>query len=115
MSSHFSLTFYKGYCKNGCCEAHGKGRVMVKWGYRDFDFINDEHNCKCPICNKYIEPVTCGFSNTKWKYKGVIKKPGCPPEKISSDWQSVDGDGYTTFKRESNIQWNSLVIRVKRP
>ncbi|RHZ56127.1 hypothetical protein Glove_406g97 [Diversispora epigaea] len=80
------LTFFfhifferKGYCKNCNCKAYNKDRVIVRWGYRDFDFYYNEHECLCPLCNKHVEPITCGFYNTHWKYEGVKKVKGCPP------------------------------------
>ncbi|CAG8499456.1 16354_t:CDS:2 [Acaulospora morrowiae] len=103
----------EGSCENILCEAHGKCPVIVMWGYQDFDFINDEHNCKCPICDKHVKPTTCGFANTKWKYEGLIKKSGYPPERINSIWKVAEDDGYTTFAENHTISWNSLVIRVK--
>ncbi|CAG8507947.1 6614_t:CDS:2 [Diversispora eburnea] len=104
---------FEGYCKNEICEAHGQGRVRIRWGYRNFNFIKDEHNCKCPVCDGYVQPITCGFVNTRWKYKGTIKKLGSPSEDVSSDWKIADDDGYTTFEHEDTVSWNSLEIFVE--
>ncbi|RHZ56125.1 hypothetical protein Glove_406g92 [Diversispora epigaea] len=103
----------EGYCKNCNCEAYNKDRVIVKWGYRDFDFYYNEHECLCPLCNKHVEPITCGFYNTHWKYEGVKKVKGCPPEEASCDWKFAEDDGYTTFKHDDVVSWYKLVIRIR--
>ncbi|RHZ46788.1 hypothetical protein Glove_606g128 [Diversispora epigaea] len=81
-------------CWQGCCEniIYETGRVIVKWGYRDFDFVKDEDKCKCPNCYNYVKLITCGFVNTKWKYEGVIKKLGSPSVDVSSDWKFTGDD-----------------------
>ncbi|CAG8538129.1 7705_t:CDS:1 [Diversispora eburnea] len=105
---------HKGYCKNILCEAY-ENRVIIMWGYRNFDFYYNEHKCRCPRCNKYVEPITCGFVNTHWKYEGVKKVKGHPPEKVRCDWKFAEDDGYTTFEREDIVSWQRLTISIKKP
>src|ERR1044072_2811698 len=72
----------KGDCKNNSCKAY-EHRVIVPWGYRDFDFFQDEHKSRCPLCNKYVTTVTCGFSDTFWKCEGSKRVDGNPPEEVN--------------------------------
>ncbi|CAG8599255.1 16793_t:CDS:2 [Dentiscutata erythropus] len=105
----------EGYCKNNECEAFNKGRVVIMWGYQDFNFFNDEHKSQCPICKKYVTPITCGFTNTHWKYEGLKKVEGKAPEKVSCDWMFTHEKGYLTFKNEELVLWMDLTIKVKAP
>ncbi|GBB96305.1 hypothetical protein RclHR1_02720020 [Rhizophagus clarus] len=104
----------EGYCKNYSCKASGR-RVIVQWGYNDFDFFQDEHKSRCPLCEQYVTPTTCGFTNTFWKFQGSKKVDGKPPEKIDSDWKFAPSDKYTTFEGEDLVIWMNLVIKVRRP
>jgi len=105
----------EGYCKNDSCKAYDKIRVIVQWGYRDFDFFKDEHKSKCPLCDKYVAPITCGFNNTFWKYEGFKKVAGEPPKEVKCDWIFANNDGYTTFEGEELVSWMNLVVKVKKP
>ncbi|RIB23199.1 hypothetical protein C2G38_2032966 [Gigaspora rosea] len=104
----------EGYCKNKSCEAYNKGRVVIKWGYCDFNFFYDEHKSKCPLCKHYVSPITCGFADTLWRYEGLKKIDGEPPQGVDSGWIIATKDGYTTFESEELVSWMNLVIRVKR-
>ncbi|CAG8458838.1 18098_t:CDS:2 [Acaulospora morrowiae] len=104
----------EGYCKNKLCEAYNNGPVIIQWGYLDFNFFQDEHKSKCPLCNKYVAPITVGFRDTMWKYQGLKKVNGQPPEKVDSDWMYANDDGYTTFESDDLVSWMDLIIRVKR-
>ncbi|CAG8795563.1 13110_t:CDS:2 [Racocetra persica] len=103
----------EGYCKNNSCKAYNQGRVVIQWGYKDFNFFNDEHKSKCPICDKYVTPITCGFTNTHWKYEGQKKVDGETPKNVSSDWNYAHEFGYLTFANEELVRWWNLVIKVK--
>uniref|UniRef100_A0A1D1YQ01 Cysteine--tRNA ligase n=1 Tax=Anthurium amnicola TaxID=1678845 RepID=A0A1D1YQ01_9ARAE len=102
----------EGYCKNELCEAYDKHRVIINWGYKDFVYMLNEHECFCPLCGKYVTPITCGFTDTYWKYKGIKKLNGKPPEKVFCGWQFADSDGYTTFMNEDMVLWEGLTIEV---
>ncbi|RIA85831.1 hypothetical protein C1645_359127 [Glomus cerebriforme] len=107
----------EGYCKNSSCEAHNEGRVIIEWGYNDFNFFHEQQKSRCPLCNDYVAPISYGLTNTFWKYTGLKKVGGRPPEKISCDWQFATDDGYTTFEDEKLelVSWLDLTIQVKRP
>ncbi|RIA88067.1 hypothetical protein C1645_775882 [Glomus cerebriforme] len=104
----------EGYCKNKSCEAYNKHRVIMNWGYKNFVYMTNEHECYCPLCKEYVTPITCGFTNTYWKYKGIKKVIGEPPEKVFCGWQYADGDGYTTFADEEMVLWEGLTIEVQK-
>ncbi|CAG8774742.1 34653_t:CDS:2 [Gigaspora margarita] len=95
-------------------EAYNKGRVIIKWGYCDFNFFYDEHKSKCPLCNHYVLPITCGFTDTLWRYEGLKKIDSEPPQEVDSEWVIATNDGYTTFESEELVSWMNLVVKVKR-
>ena len=69
----------EGECTNQDCEAHMK-MVIVEQGYCEFDYLNDAHMCKCPMCEQPIVPSTCGFNNCQWKFiTRKISTLGQPP------------------------------------
>jgi hypothetical protein len=72
----------------------------------------NEHECFCPLCGEYVTPITCGFTSTYWKYKGMKKVKGGRPERVFSGWRYADGDGYTTFNDEKIVLWEGLTIEV---
>ena len=93
--------------------------VIHQWGFKNsgvFKYHDNEHECKCPLCGKYVRPITCGFANCEWKVTGSRKDAyGEEPEPVNTGWQVALGDGYTTFK-DSLTQlaiWDNLKIEVK--
>jgi hypothetical protein len=83
---------------------------------KNFDFFADEHHCACPICYQYVQPISCGFSNTQWKISGIKKAGrGSPPEKVAGTWHTAPADGYTTFDDNLTevVDWKELLIEVK--
>src|SRR4051812_32579350 len=102
-----------GECENVSCKAYGS-RVIHKWGFKNsgvFNYHDNEHECKCPLCSEYVQPITCGFANCDWKVSGSKKhKHGQKSEKIDTNWQVALDNGYTTF--EDNLVdlaiWDNL-------
>jgi hypothetical protein len=110
------ITFL-GTCTNSYCRANNQSRIICQWGYKNFDFFDDEHKCKCPLCDKYVQPITCGFYDTKWKITGYKKVAGSSPEAVNGSWNTAPSDGYTTFDLDLTniVQWKELKIEIKRP
>jgi hypothetical protein len=110
------LTFI-GHCENTACVSHLKGRIIHQWGKRNFDFFADEHLCACPVCHKYVQPISCGFYDTRWKISGIKKAGrGSPPEKVPSQWHTAaKEDGYITFDDNltEQVEWKELLIEVR--
>ncbi|CAG8616156.1 8646_t:CDS:2, partial [Ambispora leptoticha] len=108
----------EGWCRNSSCSAYG-GLVVHRWGFKNsglFSYHDNEHECKCPLCDNYVQPITCGFTNCEWKVSGSKKNyPGDEPRKVDTDWQVALDDGYTTFedKLTELARWDNLQIRVK--
>lgn len=105
----------EGICSNNQCEAHGQ-RVIMPIGYTVFDIVTDsnETTTKCPVCNKYVEPVTCGFNNCWWRYQGIKQDEiGKPPRKCSSDWQQAD-NAYHYFDEYTSgiVSWRQLIVEA---
>ncbi|CAF1191873.1 unnamed protein product [Rotaria sordida] len=107
----------EGICQNPQCEANGQ-QVIMAIGYKVFDVVADpdETTTRCPICNKYVEPITCGFNNCWWRFQGKKKErqgDGKAPIKCSCDWQQAD-DAYHYFDQQTNplVTWTQLIIEA---
>jgi len=103
----------EGLCTNALCEANGK-MVIVKMGSGIFDLIEDQHLSKCPLCEKYVNPETCGFTNCTYSFTGTKKdKPSSPPENVSSPSETLVGNIYHRYcplNEEDKVQWIRLKI-----
>lgn len=66
------------------------------------------------MCKEYVQPVTCAFSNTKWNFKGVKRRPKMAPEDVEGTWKQV-GDAYHYFDEGEigSAWWSELEIMVK--
>ncbi|CAF1093448.1 unnamed protein product [Rotaria sp. Silwood1] len=107
----------EGICDNPQCEANGT-QVIMNIGYTTFDIVadTDATTTKCPICDSFVEPITCGFNNCWWRYEGKKKEQqgnNKAPIKCSSDWQQAD-DAYHYFDQETNssVTWTQLKFEV---
>ncbi|CAF3601955.1 unnamed protein product [Rotaria sp. Silwood1] len=107
----------EGICNNPQCEANGK-QVIMSIGYTTFDVVidSDASTTKCPICNSYVDPITCGFNNCRWRYEGKKKEQGnnkAPIKCSPSDWQLAD-DAYHYFDQQTNpsVTWITLKFEV---
>ena len=86
----------------------------MSWGYKNFDWINDKQNCKCPLCGKYVSPETFGFVNTEQKkFKGTVEVDGKKEEK-SCDWQWTPENTHTKFDDMEQLSWSSLLIELNK-
>ncbi|KAF8533812.1 hypothetical protein BDD12DRAFT_897707 [Trichophaea hybrida] len=107
----------EGHCKNTACVSHKQGRIIHIWGQRNFNFFDEEHLCACPMCHKYVQPISCGFDNTQWKISGIKKVGrGSPPEKVPGQWHTAaKKDGYITFDDNltEQVHWKELLIEVR--
>ena len=81
----------EGVCENARCEAYNQ-MVIDNHGQGTFDLIVDAYTCKCPQCDKAINPATCAFNNCLWRFMGL--KLGCAgaPETVRSDGWTDAGD-----------------------
>ena len=101
----------EGECTNQDCEAHME-MVVVEQGYCEFDYLNDAHMCKCPMCEQPIVPSTCGFNNCRWKFiTRKISTLGQPPQVVHSEWKSV-GDVYARYSPEENGTGYFLDLKI---
>ena len=60
----------EGVCKNKSCKAYGK-EVICQIGIGVFDIVLKKNLCVCPMCKKWCEPLTCGFTKCFYKYTGL--------------------------------------------
>jgi hypothetical protein len=106
----------EGKCLNASCVAYQQ-QVIINIGYRQFDILTDANaqTSKCPVCLKYVEPTTCGFTACLWRWWG-IKKPGSglPPVEIPPcHWKEVVGE-YVRFdeQRSGSVIWLKLILEA---
>lgn len=106
----------EGKCLNESCVAH-KEQVFINIGYKQFNVLTDANaeTSKCPVCSRYVEPSTCGFTNCLWRWWG-IKKPekGLPPVEIPPcHWNEVDNE-YVRFdeERSGTVTWQKLILEA---
>ena len=106
----------EGLCQNSYCPAYNE-TVIIPIGYKKFDIIGDtdETTSACPLCEKYVHPTTCGFSNCWWRYEGK-KEPtekSRPPKKVSGDWTHAD-DAYHRFEEKisGEVAWRQLILEA---
>ncbi|RUP19183.1 hypothetical protein BC936DRAFT_139339, partial [Jimgerdemannia flammicorona] len=101
-------------CTNKTCEAFEE-QVVVEYGKRDFDLLWDRWECKCPMCFKFVDPITCAFSNTFWRFEGAqIININEKPLKVFCDW-TYAGDAYHLFDHDEceMVDWGELSIYVR--
>jgi hypothetical protein len=102
----------EGICTNSSCKAFNRNVIVCK-DFGTFDLIIDAHTCKCPICKDFVAPMTCAFSNCKWKWSGIqVVDPSKPPVHRSGDWKDAD-DKYHRFKDGQEVQWTRLKISTR--
>ena len=101
----------EGECSNGECEAHGQ-MVIVNHGYEKFDLAQPNLDEKrCPLCDHAVVPITCGFTDCEWRYKG--RQPG-KKKLVRGRWKEV-GHSYHRFVAGEEVEWTELVIEARRP
>lgn len=62
----------EGKCTNNGCVAFGEMVVMqMKFGSFDWKLDCIAGKTDCPCCQKFVQPITCGFINCKWKWTGA--------------------------------------------
>ena len=103
----------EGKCVNENCEANGN-MVVINMGFCSFELPGDTYMCKCPLCSKHVQPVTCGFNNCRWKWAGKrMQYQSRPSVHEVKTWQIAD-DAYHLFKPtggdSGKVQWLNLII-----
>lgn len=100
----------EGKCTNRRCKAHNK-LVIVNKGYTEFDMIRDAHISYCPICNKHVQPLTCGFNNCKYQIITEKVVPGKPTKISTVGWKSV-GDYYERYNPQKRGTANFVALKI---
>ncbi|CAF1341140.1 unnamed protein product [Adineta steineri] len=106
----------EGVCKNKECEAY-YCTVIMPIGYKKVDMLDDslDEMTKCPVCKKYVTPITCAFNNCWWRYDGKQSCQDGPPKQCSGDWRQAD-DAYHRFNEYQGepITWKKLTLEAAR-
>jgi hypothetical protein len=103
----------EGKCTNSACQANGQ-MVIINMGEKavfKLDLPTEKQPTNCPMCQKYVKALTCGFNNCEYRYAG-IQETTTGKKKIMSDWKKV-GDVYSRFDEDNKSEYASLVIEVK--
>lgn len=109
----------EGKCTNKDCEAKDH-MVIIPIGYEKFDVLLDcdEKTTRCPVCKKYVQPVTCGLNNCWWRFDGrkvSNSGTGDAPVNCKSDWVEVD-DAYHYFDLTTSeaVTWLKLILEARK-
>lgn len=97
----------EGQCTNRGCKAHGE-MVILNNHFKDFDLIRGLPK-PCPECRTGVTPITCGFYNCMWTYKG--KKAG-ERHVLTGPWTEA-GYSYHRFDEREEAEWERLLIQVR--
>ncbi|CAF0781781.1 unnamed protein product [Brachionus calyciflorus] len=104
---------FEGKCVNYECKAFNE-MVIINMEVPIIYQLGmpNQKETKCPQCDSYVKPITCGFNNCRWRFYG-IKESENGPKRVSCEWKNV-GDEYHRFDddEESMCQWNSLVVET---
>jgi hypothetical protein len=105
----------EGRCHNGDCEASGE-LVIINLGITKFNFLDEtnEEILKCPVCSKYVGPITCAFTSCYWRYEGRVQNDSnSPPKAVIGEWKHAD-NAYHRFNEtiSGTVQWLRLVIEA---
>ena len=105
-----------GICPNKNCTANGK-EVIYKTILTEKGLLfclNDEIvNIRCPLCNKIIDPKTCGFWQCEYQFKGKKIEDGEEKEYDSKTKETNDDDfEYFDPYENGKVRWISLIIFV---
>ncbi|KAH0609056.1 uncharacterized protein H6S33_001284 [Morchella sextelata] len=103
-----------GICKTRACVAFDK-EILIRWGPNNFNFEEDEHLSVCPMCEAYVEPKNCGFSDIQWRVVGRRQIGSEPEEDVNGDWNVAEADGWSTFISDDSLlaMWSTLKLEVK--
>lgn len=110
-SKGFSL---EGKCTNKDCRAYNNN-VIINMGVPclfKLGLPTDDQQTKCPLCEKHVKAVNCGFNNCEFRYKALVETDE-GLEKKESDWKEIK-DVYYTFDESKSLKYSSLVIEVKQ-
>lgn len=105
----------EGLCLNKKCAAYNE-YVIVGKGYGTFDLIEDAHESKCPMCQKFVKATKCGFTYCMYSYVGVKLVEGLPPQKVTCLHEIKVNEGYLLFdpKEAGECNWLKLKIITKK-
>lgn len=104
----------EGKCTNCKCEAKNQ-MVVINMGLPVIYQLGmiGQQSTNCPMCFKYVKPVTCGLNNCEWRFIGV-KETKNGLERVKCDWKNVKNE-YHRFDdgKKSLVNWTSLVIETR--
>ena len=69
----------EGRCTDSECGAFNQLVIMpMRFGVFDVLLDSNATTTCCPCCEKFVQPLTCAFSNCEWKWTGLKgQAPAC--------------------------------------
>ena len=103
----------EGDCLNKACKAY-KHRVIVNMHIGTFDLILQVNKSVCPMCQSFVQPITCGFNNCLYRMTGIKIKENKVIRFTSPDWVKV-GNSYLYHDPDisGEVQWTQLKIHTR--
>jgi len=103
----------EGKCTNKQCKAY-KSTVIINMGVPvifKLGLPSAKQPTNCPICQKYVKPITCALNNCEYRYI-AIEETINGLEKVKSDWKNID-NSYHRFDENKKADYSSLVIETR--
>jgi ubiquitin len=103
----------EGKCTNEQCKAYNN-MVIINMGVPvvfKLGLPSAKQPTNCPMCQKYVKPITCAFNNCEYRYI-AIKETINRLEKVKSDWKMIE-NSYHRFDENKKADYNSLVIETR--
>ena len=103
----------EGKCTNKQCKAY-KSTVIINMGVPvifKLGLPSAKQPTNCPICQKYVKPITCALNNCEYRYI-AIKETINGLEKVKSDWKKIE-NSYHRFDENKKADYSSLVIETR--
>ena len=103
----------EGLCRNKECDAFSHYVIMNMGKNVCYDIGLPNDKTKCPICWKYVKPITCAFNDCKFRYVGIKNTPN-GLERVKSDWKECDNNYYRFDPVEhGTADWSRLVLECQ--
>lgn len=77
----------EGECCNEGCQAY-RQMVICNLGFAVYNL--QEHHVHCPLCDREIRGVTCGFRKCLWMLEG--RKAAMGQVDVASKWMKAGGN-----------------------
>lgn len=105
---------FRGKCHNSLCEANGQ-TVYCSIRKDSFEFVQDNDEIKCPMCQNEFDAETVYFYRCTWRFDGKKKVNG-DTKKCDSQWRTASGRTFQYFDDkidDKKVTWLKLTFYIK--